>query len=99
MAEQRWRANLLSDTVDEIEIVNETDMYVDVRYPSRGGWAGSIRREAKNTAYSKVCKTKTEAWQANLAYAKEQLALAESAMNRWGHSVAVAESEIEKQTA
>jgi hypothetical protein len=95
-AEKRWRANLLSDTVDEIEIVNETDQYVDVQHPPSGGWAAKVRREAKVTAYSRVCKSPADAWAAIAAYAKEQLAAAESAVNRWGHAVALAENHIAK---
>lgn len=83
MSEQRWRANMISNTVDEIVIVNETDQYVDVQHPASGGWAGSIRREAKLTAYSKICKSERDALESLAAYARKQMDIAESAAARW----------------
>lgn len=83
MAELRWRANLLSETVDEIEIVSETEQYVDVRSPARGGWAGSIRREAKATAYSRICKTRRDAWLQLLEHARHEREIAKRGFDKW----------------
>lgn len=94
MSEIRYRANLLSSTVDRIEITYEDAMYVDVQY-DRGYGVHSdrsvssrvIRREAKVTAYSRICKTKEQAQQAIHEYALEQLVLAQQAVRRWSEAV------------
>ncbi len=98
MSEKRWRANLVSDTVDEIEIVNETDQMVDVRYPASGGWGAKVRREAKETSYSVICKTPEQAWCRIAAYAQSHLEQAEAAIARWTRVKADAESKSAKQT-
>lgn len=100
MSETRYRANLLSATVDEIVIVNENTQFVDVRYDrSYSGVAGAIvRREGKVTAYSQVCKTKTDAWLAIKAYAEDQLIAAEAAMDLWTGAAQIAERYLAQQT-
>jgi tryptophan 2,3-dioxygenase len=97
MSEKQDRANLLSSTVDEIEVVNEDALSVDVRYDRSYGDkpAHTIRREAKQTAYSRVCKTKEGAWHAIEVYALEQLVLAEQAVRRWREAV----DRLKKETA
>lgn len=83
MSEQRWRANLISATVDEIEIVNETPQFVDVKRPARSGWAATIQREAKETGYSQICKSNRQAWEAIEAYTERKLASAEETAASW----------------
>lgn len=83
MSEKRWRANFISQTVDEIEIVSETHSYVDVKYPPRGAWAATIRREAKETSYSVICKTPRDAWLDILDYARDAREQASIEFDRW----------------
>lgn len=92
MSEIRYRANMLSSTVDQIEIVNETDSFVDVRYDRSYGDrpAHTIRREAKETAYSRICTTKEYAWLTILRYAEQQEELAIRQAERWRDTVIVA---------
>lgn len=102
MSETRYRANLLASTVDAIQIVNENDQFVDVRYDRGYGITGQaipgpsiIRREAKVTAYSQVCKTKADAWQAIQRYALDQAIAAEQAVLKWSNAAHYAMLEVE----
>lgn len=96
MSEQRWRANLMSGTLDKIEIVNETLAFVDVRSESRGGWAGSIRREAKVSGYSEIHKSEREAWQAIVNHLEARIKKLKDEADAWTPSLTNAKIQLGK---
>lgn len=98
MSEIQYRADYLNFSVDEIEVVNETQTYVDIKLKT--GWlGGSLRREAKDTSQSTIHKTKECALKSLERRAEQEYENAGRELNHWIQRLASVKLQIEKLNA